>query len=154
MYSMPPISTPVPIAISLIALLSALGAVLIVTLIICVNSMSEAPSELMRPKSPPAGKRVLIEKIPFIWNRLGFTGKVTARNIFRYKKRFIMTLIGVAGCSALLLTAFGLRDSVGGVGTLQYEKIVKYDSRAYLKDMTVPEQRGETDSHLFLKITI
>ncbi|MCL2775681.1 MAG: ABC transporter permease [Oscillospiraceae bacterium] len=145
-YDMPAVSTPIPVIISLIAVLAAVGAVLIVTLITCVASVSEVPAELMRPKSPPAGKRVLIEKITFIWNRLGFTGKVTARNIFRYKNRFIMTLVGVAGCSALLLTAFGLRDSVGGVGTLQYENIMKYNSRAYLKDITTSEQRNEIDS--------
>ncbi|MCL2815202.1 MAG: ABC transporter permease, partial [Oscillospiraceae bacterium] len=120
LYDMPPVDTPIPAGIALIAVLSSVGVVLLVTLWTCINSMSDSPANLMRPKAPPSGKRVLIERIPFLWNRFSFFAKVTARNIFRYKRRFVMTLAGVAGCSALLVTAFGLRDSVGGVGTLQY----------------------------------
>ncbi|MCL2775737.1 MAG: FtsX-like permease family protein, partial [Oscillospiraceae bacterium] len=148
LYNMPHLDTPVPMAISLIAISSALGAVLLVTLITCIGAMRGAPAELMRPKSPPAGKRVLIERIPFVWNRLKFISKVTARNIFRYKKRFIMTLVGVAGCSALLVTAFGLRDSIGGVVGMQYDKVAKYNSQAYLKDITTIGLRTELDSLL------
>ena len=148
LYEMPPVSTPIPIGISSIAIASSVGIVMLVTLITCISSMSDTPANLMRPKSPLAGKRVLIERITFIWNRLNFSAKVTARNIFRYKKRFIMTLIGVAGCSALLLTAFGLRDSVGGVGNLQYEKIVTYDVRAYTKEIKTEEQRESLDALL------
>jgi len=145
LYKIPPLETPVPLFIGSIAVISAVGAILLVTLLTCFNSMYGAPAELMRPKSPPAGKRVFIEKIPFIWNRFDFISKVTARNIFRYKKRFIMTLIGVAGCTALLITAFGLRDSVGGIGELQYDRIVKYNSKAYIKEITTPEQKSELD---------
>ena len=148
LYTMPPVDTPIPVFISLIAVSLSVGVVLTVTFITCIKSMSDTPALLMRPKSPPEGKRVLIERMTFIWNRLGFFSKVTARNIFRYKRRFIMTLIGVAGCTALLLTAFGLRDSVGSVGTLQYEKIVDYTSRAYIKEITTAEQRNELDSLL------
>jgi putative ABC transport system permease protein len=97
----------------------------------------------MRPKPPANGKRVWLERIPVLWYRLGFFSKVTARNIFRYKRRFVMTLVGVAGCSALLVTAFGLRDSIGGVADLQYESIVKYDVRVYLRDITTDEQRAD-----------
>ena len=148
LYDMPPVETPIPLEISLIAVISSVSVVMLVTAVTCIGSMTNSPAELMRPKSPPDGKRVLIEKIPFIWNRFNFFAKVTARNIFRYKKRFIMTLIGVAGCSALLLTGFGLRDSIGGVGNLQYEKVMKYSSRAYLKDITSEEQRSELDALL------
>ena len=149
LYDMPSIDTPIPLGIGLIAVASSVGVILLVTVITCIRSMSDAPAALMRPKSPPVGKRVLIERVSIIWNRLNFFAKVTARNIFRYKRRFIMTLIGVAGCSALLLTAFGLRDSIGGVGNLQYEKIVEYTSRAYLKDITTAEQRDGLDSLLY-----
>ena len=148
LYKIPPLDTPVPPFISSIAVVSAVGAVLTVTLFTCIKAMHGAPAELMRPKSPPAGKRVLIERFPFIWNRFDFISKVTARNIFRYKKRFIMTLFGVAGCTALLITAFGLRDSVGCIGELQYDKIVKYNSKAYIKEITAPEQKNELDSLL------
>lgn len=150
-YDMTAIETPVPVLISLIAVAVSVGIVMIVTLITCINSTSDTPASLMRPKSPLEGKRVLLERIAFIWNRLSFLNKVTARNIFRYKKRFIMTLIGVAGCSALLLTGFGLRDSVGNVGTLQYEKVINYTSRAYIKEITAgerDEQRGKFDALL------
>jgi putative ABC transport system permease protein len=148
LYRMPPVETPVPVFISLIAVSSATGAILLVTLLTCLSSIYGAPAELMRPKSPPAGKRVLIERFGFIWNRLGFISKVTARNIFRYKKRFIMTLIGVAGCSALLVTAFGLRDSISGVDVMQYERIVKYSSRSYLKDIADSDTREKIDALL------
>ena len=72
----------------------------------------EEPSALMRPKSPKNGKRILLERIDFIWKRLSFISKVTLRNIFRYKKRFLMTVLGIAGCTALLVTGFGIKDSI------------------------------------------
>ena len=77
------------------------------------------PSELMRPKAPKAGKRVFLEKIKFIWNNLSFTYKVTIRNMFRYKKRFLMTIIGIAGCTSLIVAGFGLRDAVSSMIPIQ-----------------------------------
>ncbi|MCL2099720.1 MAG: ABC transporter permease [Oscillospiraceae bacterium] len=157
LYKMPPLVISVPLNISAAAVISAAGAVLAVTFFTCSDAFFGAPAELMRPKSPPAGKRVVIEKIGFVWNRLGFINKVTARNIFRYKKRFIMTLIGVAGCSALLVTAFGLRDSIGGVDVMQFERVVTYSSRTYLREITEPAARERLDSlitggsHLFIR---
>ncbi|MBQ5322358.1 MAG: ABC transporter permease, partial [Oscillospiraceae bacterium] len=76
------------------------------------SELRENPAELMRPKAPKAGKRVLLERIPFIWKRLSFTKKVTVRNLFRYKKRIFMTILGIAGCAALTLTGFGLFSSI------------------------------------------
>jgi len=146
MYDMPPIETPIPVVISLIAVATSVMLVMAVTVITILRTMRNVPAELMRPKTPPAGKRVLIEKIPLIWNRLKFINKVTARNIFRYKKRFIMTLAGVAGCTAILLTSFGLRDSLGAIAPLQYEKLTSYSLRAYLKEITSEQQREELDS--------
>lgn len=92
----------------------------------CRRALAEAPAELMRPKAPKAGKRVLIERIGFIWNNIGFFGKVTGRNLFRYKRRMFMTVIGIAGCTALSLTGFGLKDSVKDIVDLQYNKIYNY----------------------------
>jgi len=154
-YDMPPVDMPIPMSIAALAVVSAVLSVALTTLWTCLKSTNETPALLMRPKPPARGKRVLLERAPFIWNRLGFFSKVAARNIFRYKRRFIMTLAGVAGCAALLTTAFGLRDSVGGVGVLQYGHIVKYDSRAYLKDIA-GEQRLKLDAalpgaHLYIK---
>ncbi len=148
LYNMPPVQTPVPFWIGLLAIVAAMLSVVVVTVVTCIRSMKEEPAFLMRPKTPSAGKRVLIERIPLVWNRLGFLGKVTARNIFRYKKRFLMTLIGVAGCTALLLTAFGLRDSIGSVSELQFGSIVQYDTRVYLKEIENASQRENVDADL------
>lgn len=90
-------------------------------------SLQSNAAELMRPKAPKVGKRILLERVPFIWDRFTFTQKITARNLFRYKRRMFMTVAGIAGCTALLLTGFGLSDSISDVGGLQYGKINQYD---------------------------
>ncbi|MCL2085128.1 MAG: ABC transporter permease, partial [Oscillospiraceae bacterium] len=146
LYSMPPVETPIPLDIAAFAVTVSVVSVAVVTLAVCAGTMADEPASLMRPRAPKAGKRVLIEKIPFIWNRLGFIGKVTARNILRYKRRFLMTLSGVAGCTALLLTAFGLRDSIGGVARMQYGDIIMYDAVVYVKEVTAPERRAALDA--------
>lgn len=105
-----------------------------VTIYVTMRDLKEKPAILLRPKAPKNGKKVLLEKISFIWKHLSFTWKITIRNIFRYKKRVFMTLIGIAGCTALLLTGFGLKDGINGIGTLQYEDIQKYDTLISLKD--------------------
>lgn len=111
------------------AALSIIVAILITTtaaLTACYRELVETPALLMRPKAPQAGKRILLERIPFIWNRFNFLAKVSARNIFRYKKRFLMTVIGVAGCTALLLTGFGIKDSIKTIVNSQFGDIYKY----------------------------
>ena len=90
------------------------------------NALAGTPAELMRPKAPKAGKRVLLERIGFIWNNLSFFGKVSGRNLFRYKRRMFMTVIGIAGCTALSLTGFGLKDSISDIVNLQYNDINNY----------------------------
>lgn len=90
-------------------------------------SLSERPSTLMLPRAPKPGKRILLERMPLIWNHLSFTSKVTARNLFRYKKRMIMTVIGVAGCTALLLTGFGIGDALRDFVPRHYNEILKYN---------------------------
>lgn len=93
----------------------------------CRSALQEKPAQLMRPKAPQAGSRVLLERIPFIWSRLSFLNKVTARNLFRYKKRMIMTVFGILGCSSLLVCGFAVKDSVGDLMPRQYEGISRYD---------------------------
>ncbi|MBR3953282.1 MAG: FtsX-like permease family protein [Oscillospiraceae bacterium] len=93
----------------------------------CYAELRESPAELMRPKAPKAGKRVLLEKIPFIWKRLNFTKKVTVRNLFRYKKRIFMTILGIAGCAALTLTGIGLYSSISAIIEKQYNELFSYD---------------------------
>ena len=92
------------------------------------------PAKLMRPKAPASGKRVLLERMPFIWKRLKFTQKVTIRNIFRYKKRFLMTILGICGSTALIVVGFGLKDSISQVLPIQYNEIFNYQASVGLKE--------------------
>ena len=111
-----------------IMILITLGLMSMIAIISCLKELKNVPATILRPASPKAGKKVFLEHIKFIWKRLSFTGKVTARNMFRYKKRIIMTVLGVVGSTALLLTGFGLRDSISGLADLQYGKINHYDA--------------------------
>lgn len=104
------------------------------------KELISTPAEMMRPKAPKAGKRVLIEKIPFIWNRFNFTQKVTARNMFRYKKRFLMTVVGICGCTALIVAGFGLKDSISKIMDYQYLDIYNYDMLIGLKNTLTKEE--------------
>ena len=97
------------------------------TFFACRNELRGMPAELIRPKAPPAGKRILLERIKPLWKRMKFLHKVTARNIFRFKKRMLMMIIGIAGCSALVLTGFGIKDSVSNIANFQFEDIDTYD---------------------------
>ena len=115
---------------------------LLVTWFCCAKELRCAPSDLIRPKAPEAGKRILLERIGFIWNRLSFMQKVSARNVFRYKKRIFMMLLGIGGCTALVLTALGLNDTIQGVVDKQYSDIILYDYEVSLAyDMTADEQK-------------
>ena len=93
------------------------------------KSLKEEPAQLLRPKAPKPGKRVFLEHIPFIWNKLKFNSKVTVRNIFRYKKKFLMTIIGISGCTGLILAGFGLKDCILNMVPNQYGKIFNYQAQ-------------------------
>lgn len=112
------------------ALLCSMGT----TWVSCRHELKEVAAELMRPKSPKAGKRVFLEWVPFIWNRMKFLHKVSVRNIVRYKRRFFMMVIGIGGCTALLLTGFGIRDSVTSIADRQFEEVQTYQLGITLKD--------------------
>ena len=138
----------------LVSLICTMG----VTWISCRNELSETSASLMRPKSPKAGKRVLIERIPFVWNRIKFLHKVSIRNIFRYKKRFFMMILGISGCTALLLTGFGIKDSIAGFADMQYGEIITADAAAAFScpDGNVPEEvisvlDEKADNYIFLR---
>ncbi|MDE7193419.1 MAG: ABC transporter permease [Oscillospiraceae bacterium] len=122
---------------------AAMTAAIAVTVFFsCKKALAESPAELMRPKAPKAGKRVLIEKIGLIWNNIGFFGKVTCRNLFRYKRRMFMTVVGIAGCTALSLTGFGLKDSITDIVDLQYNEIYNYSGYLALdSDLSEAETR-------------
>ena len=107
--------------------LIAIGCIMLSTYSAVKKSLKEAPAELLRPKSPKAGKRVLLERISFIWNKLSFSRKVTVRNVFRYKKRFLMTILGISGCTGLIIAGFGLQDCITDMVPNQYEDVFSYD---------------------------
>lgn len=97
------------------------------SVIVCIKNLREVPANLMRPKPPKSGKKILLERINFIWKKLKFSDKITIRNIFRYKSRVITTILGIAGCTSLILAGFGLKDSIKDVTDFQFNNIIKYD---------------------------
>ena len=120
-------------------LLCSLGS----TWYVAHGELKEMAAQLIRPKAPEAGKRVLLEHVPAIWNRLSFLRKVSIRNIFLYKKRMVMMIIGIGGCTALLLTGFGIRDTISGIVDYQYEEISLYDGDvSFAEDMDEDAQRA------------
>ncbi|MCQ2433432.1 MAG: ABC transporter permease, partial [Clostridia bacterium] len=127
MYVLPKTVTPFRPQIALLAGSVTIGSILAATLWACWGEFRAAPAELLVPKAPAAGKRIWMEYITPLWRRIPFTHKVTFRNLFRYKKRFFMTVVGVAGCSALLVTGFGLRDSIRDIVDLQFGEINRFE---------------------------
>lgn len=126
-YYMPSIQYGDHYILSLVAILSMIAVIVLATIYACYNELSEVPSQLMRPKAPKKGKKIFLEHIGFIWKHLSFSSKVTARNLFRYKKRFFMTVVGVAGGCALMYAGFGIKDSISSLIVKQYEEILKYN---------------------------
>ena len=131
--------------LSLAVLVTYTAIMLFVTWWCCHKTLAENPAELIRPKAPEAGKQIFLEKLPF-WKRISFLNKVTIRNIFRYKQRLAMMLIGIGGCTALLLTGFGLRDSISNVAAYQFENVTKYDMSVYFR-----EEPSERQQDKFIK---
>ncbi len=127
MYTVPDFPCPFHPGICAAAVGAALVCTSLATLSACGQTLREWAAQLLLPKAPKAGKRIFLERITPIWRRMKFTHKVTARNLLRYKKRFFMTVVGVAGCTALLVTGFGLNDSIGDIVAKQYGEIFTYD---------------------------
>ena len=144
MYIIPDIVASDHLRFILISSGGILVAILLATLGALKGSLEDNAAVLMRPKAPPAGKRILLERIRPLWSRMKFTHKVTARNLFRYKKRLIMTVLGIAGCTALLVAGFGLRDSIGDIAGVQFTQLQNYDMTLRLKH--------EGDQHLDRRI--
>ena len=132
MYYLGKLETPYRADIAFMAIAAMAVCTAAATFSACYASLKEVPATLMRPKAPKAGRRVLLEKMPFIWKKLSFTSKVTVRNLFRYKKRFFMSVIGIAGSGALLVTAFGINDSIFGIIEKQFGDIWQMDVQAYV----------------------
>ena len=115
-----------------------------VTMFACHRELIEKPAELIRPKAPVNGKRIFLEKIRPLWNRLSFLNKVTLRNAFRYKKRMVMMLLGIGGCTALIVTGFGLRDSIANILNYQYDEIMLYDAAVSFDSGEISESEIDT----------
>ena len=132
MYLMPDITCAYIWSYAIGATLVAVACTALTASITCRAELTTQAAQLMRPKAPKPSKRILLEKIPFIWKHLSFIKKVTARNIFRYKQRMLMTVVGIAGCTALMLAGFGLKDSISDILLLQFDEVWHYDMTVML----------------------
>lgn len=126
MYTVPAVELRFDLLITVLSIVVSIFVTTFTAYAACRKELIEAPSILMRPKAPKNGKRILLERIGFIWDKIGFIWKVTLRNIFRYKKRFLMTVLGISGCTALILTGFGVRDSIQMIVDVQFGELNKY----------------------------
>ena len=141
MYEVPSIRLYTYVDVTAISLSAAVACTTISTLGACLATLRAAPAALMRPKTPKAGKRILLERITPLWKRMKFTYKVTARNLLRYKKRFFMTVAGIGGCTALIVAGFGLRSSLLVTVTRQYEDLIHYTAQVSLSESALEEDR-------------
>jgi len=141
MYDLPELLTPFNWGFGMLATGAAVACTLLATLNACWAELREQPASLMLPKAPKAGKRILLEHIGPVWRRLRFTHKVTARNLFLYKKRFFMTVVGIAGCTALLVTGFGLHDSISDIVEKQFNELAHYQMLVSLQDKSALDGR-------------
>jgi putative ABC transport system permease protein len=161
MYHLPPMITYFNQTFAFTACGTALLCTLGVTVLVCRHTLREKPARLLLPPVPRSGKRIFLERLPFLWKRMPFTYKVSARNLIRYKKHFFMTVTGIAGCTALMVTGFGLRDSLVNIARTQFEEILGYDLRVELREGEIPgdDLRGfleglgkENDPRAYLEI--
>ena len=148
MYQMPDIELHAYTDISLFSVLAAVACTTVATLWACLATLRETPASLMRPRTPKAGKRVFLEYIKPLWRRMSFIHKVTARNLFRYQKRFWMTVIGIGGCTALIIAGFGMRSSLLFTMSRQYDELFHYSAQVTLADNALPEERASVEDFL------
>ena len=135
--------TPIHLKYSLISMIAAVVSTTVATLAACYKELLAAPAELMRPAAPKIGKRVFLERVTFIWKHLNFSNKAAVRNLFRYKKRLFMTVLGIGGCMGLLLVGFGVKDSIMTIGDRQYNFIHTYQVKMTLADADTDEEKQE-----------
>ncbi len=142
MYSMGEIQYLFEIRLAVLSIAAALLCSVGAAYLSCRYELYSVPADLIRPKAPKSGRRIFLEKIPFIWSRMKFLHKVSIRNVVRYKKRFFMMILGIGGCTALLVTGFGIKDSVTNIADMQYDEIQIYDINITFKD---PVQKSDLD---------
>ena len=143
LYNIPSIDTPFKLWYMLGCCIVAVVCICGAVLYSCIRALKAQPSQLMRPKAPQSGRRVLLERIDFVWKRLSFLSKVTVRNLLRYKKRFFMTIVGVAGCTALIITGFGLKHSISAIVTKQFGEVLLYDGTLVLNNQSFTREQLE-----------
>ncbi|MCL2477518.1 FtsX-like permease family protein [Candidatus Bathycorpusculum sp.] len=136
MFIFPPLVLQYNLVVFGLILAVTFALMSIVTIVACNRELKQVPASLLRPLPSKRGQQIFLEKISFLWKRLSFTWKITLRNMFRYKKRAFMTIVGVAGCASLLLVAFGIHDGMSGIVQKQYGDIIQYDNMIILKDET------------------
>lgn len=151
---LPEILIPYNWGFALVSTVAALICTIGATFSACYRELRAVPAQLMRPPAPKEGKRVLLERLPFLWKHLSFSWKSTVRNLIRYKKRFLMTIFGIGGCMGLLLVGYGLQDSIMDIGILQFEDLQMYDAITILDadaseaDLAVPDQMVTEDERI------
>ncbi|WP_456289479.1 FtsX-like permease family protein [Paenibacillus sp. AK002] len=134
LYNLPDVRTSFYLSYSVVSVVVAVLCTTMTAYVAVRVELRSNASVLMRPRAPKNGSRIWLERVPWVWNRLGFIGKVTARNLFRYKQRMFMTVCGVAGCTALILTGFGLKDSIGDIAPMQYGKIMQHQATVVFQE--------------------
>ena len=134
MYQLPNYMLGFDVVYGVGGVLLFVGAIVLAAFLSCEAELKHMPALLMRPKAPRSGSRIFLERIPFIWKRLSFLNKVTARNLFRYKKRFFMTVFGIMGCTALLVCGYTIKDTVAELMPKQYETVYRYDLMLIAED--------------------
>ena len=143
MYEMPNITLRVYPMLSIMSVLAAVACTTVSTMWACLSTLEDSPANLMRPRAPKPGKRVLLERITPLWKRMSFNWKITLRNLFRYQKRFWMTVIGIGGCTALVIAGVGLRDSLTMSMRVQYNELFNYDAQIAYAEGLLDEERKQ-----------
>ena len=144
-YAVPQRPTPIDPGLAVLSAGLSIGITLIATWAAAASTLRESPAALMQPRAPKAGKRILLERIPVIWRRFSFSWKVTARNIFRYKQRFFMAIIGIAGCTALLLTGLGLQNAINDIIDKQFYQLYRYSMVVRIDDEVTAAREAVDD---------
>lgn len=149
MYNLPDLVISSYLSYTLISIVIALTCTIVTAWVVLRVDLRSSPAVLMRPRAPKIGKRILLERMTPLWKRLNFIEKVTARNLFRYKQRMLMTVLGIAGCAALIITGFGLQGAIGGLTNLQYGDVINYDGMVIF-DQDATEQDSDAYQQLML----
>ena len=146
MYSVPCVPTPIDAPLAVLSAALGVGITVAATAFAAASSLRERPATLMLPRAPKAGKRILLERIRPLWSRMSFSWKVTARNLFRYKRRFFMAIVGIAGCTALLLTGLGLQNAINDIIDKQFYDLYRYNTIVRVADGATQEQKAAVEN--------